>query len=233
MLEFARIAVGDGAPLGCISCEQPSVASYPPASELGRAIAEAVSGFSRIPGPNVCLTGPEPFEHPELPALVAACVQAGAQRVALETDGAALCVPANASGILSAGVRHLHVRLLAAEEALGDRLGGRQGRTRDASAGVTAFLSAAAAADLTVAVTAVVPVCRHNLASLPDTVSRCAELKMHAIRLLQGAELPSSAPAVLAAACDTGMVNGVWVEADTSLPLPVAHRVHVVEGHCD
>lgn len=233
MLEFVRIGVGTGSPLSCVRCGSRETASYLPSADVSAAIERAFAEWAGAPGPNLCLGGPEPFGHPELPALVGSCARVGAQRVALETDAAALSVQANARGVLSAGVRHLFVRLLAAEGDLGDSLGGRPDRTRDALAGVAAYLAEASQAGLTTAVTALVPVCAHNLKSLPDTVVRAASLGMHAVRLIAAAELPASAPAMVAAACDTGMVNGLWVETDGSVPLPESHRLHAVpRGAC-
>lgn len=228
MLEFARIAVGDGGPLTCVRCAASARASYHPSADIIAAIEHAAAAWPSTPGPNVCLGGPEPFGHPDLPALVAACARGGAERIALETDAAALSVPANARGVLLSGVRHLFVRLLAADEELGDALCGTPGRTRDAFAGVEAYLAASSAAEITTVVTAIVPVCSHTLTSLPDTVVRAASLGMHAVRLVSSGPVAASAAVMLAAACDTGMVNGVWVEADAVVPLPESHRLHVV-----
>lgn len=234
VLRFVRIAVGEGDPLGCASCTSRGTHSYHAAAVVEQAIASAVDAWpGATPGPNLLLTGPEPFAHPELPRLVGMCVEAGAQRVGIETDGAALSMPNNVSGVLSAGVRHLHIRLLDADEERGDRIGGSPGRTKHALLGVEAFLATAASAGVTVAVTAVVPVCRHNLGALPDTVLQAARLGIHAVRLVPGGELPASSAAVLAAACDTGMVNAMWVEADPLLPLPDTHLLHAVSEGSD
>lgn len=224
MLSFARIAVGEGTPLGCASCAAQREPRYYPASQVIEAVRAAVVDWEG-PGPNLLLAGPEPFAHPELPALVSACVEAGADRIAIETDGAALSVPANAVGVLSAGVSHMHVRLLDADDA--------HGRTRDSLAGMAAYLQAAQAAGTTVCLVAVVPVCRHNLITLPDTVLQLASLGVHAVRLLSGGQLPAAAAATIAAACDTGMVNGVWVETDGLLPLPDTHVLHSVPEGSD
>ena len=47
---------------------------------------------------------------------------------------------------------------------------------------------------------------------------------------LAAGPLPDSAAGVVAAACDTGMVNRLWVETDGNLPLPDSHRLHAVAG---
>lgn len=230
MLEFAHIALGTGDGLSCTRCAPARAATYVPADELSARIRVVAERWNSGPGPNIILGGPEPFAHPELPSLVAAAVAAGVERICLETDGGALSVPANASGVLRAGVRHLHVRLLAADTVLADELSGIRGRAGDALAGIGAFLESADADAVRVAVTALVPVCQHNLTTLPATIAALARHGLHAVRLIPGGPLPSGADSVLAAACDTGMVNQLWVEVDPALPLPSTHALHAVRG---
>ena len=232
-MEFARIAVGEGQPLHCVHCSSPAERSYRDAATIGAEVDRAAAASADPTGPNVCLTGPEPFGHPELPRLGIACRQAGARRIALETDAAALSVRVNAAGLVAAGVHHLHVRILHADEARGDELGGGACRTRDSFAGIAGYLEAAEAAGVNAVVTLRVPVCEHNAASLPEIVTRAAALGVHAVRLLGTDRWPPSAPAFIGAACDTGMVNGVWVEAAESLPVPDSHSLHIVGGGCD
>jgi len=230
VLEFVAVAVGEGAPYGCALCAPQAAPEYLPSADVITSIREAAVTWTAGPGPNIVLGGPEPFGHPELPVLVAACVEAGVQRIALETDGAALSVPANALGVLRSGVRHLLVRLTDAEAGNGDAMGGRPGRTRDAFAGVRVYLAAAEDAGLVVSVTAIVPVCRHNAGSLSATVAELASLGVAAARLVPSGDAGASASALLAAACDTGMVNRLWVEVDPALPLPASHALHTVPG---
>lgn len=230
MLEFAHIALGTGGGLACTRCAPAPDAGYLPSAELVSRVRAAAEGWRGGPGPNVILGGPEPFAHPELPSLVAACVEAGVQRICLETDGGALSVPANAAGVLRAGVRHLHVRVLAADSTLADELSGLAGRVGDAVAGIDAYLAAAESARTRVAITALIPVCEHNLASLSATVAALAAHGLDAVRLTPAGPLPAGAGALLAAVCDTGMVNQLWVEADPALPLPVTHALHQVTG---
>lgn len=228
MLQFAHIVVGEGSGLSCVRCAAPSADTYLASSQISDSVRSVASAWDAAPGPNIILSGPEPFAHPDLPVLVAACVEAGIERICLETDGGALSVEANAAGVLRAGVRHLRVRLLAADEALADELSGRSGRCRDALAGVRNFLSAAEASAVRVSVTALVPVCEHNLVALPSTIAGLAQYGFHGVRLVRGGALPSPASAILAAACDTGMVNRLWVEVEPGLPLPASHRLHAV-----
>lgn len=232
MLDFVRIPVGEGAASRCALCGSRDTASYLPAERAREAILAAVTASSDPTGPNLCLCGPEPFEHPDLPQLVAACAHAGARRIALETDAAALSVARNAAGVIVAGVHHLHVRLLEADPVRGETLGVAPSRTADSLAGIAAYREAAHAAAIQAVISVLVPVCPHNLGSLPEIVVRAAGLRVDRVRLMAAAALPPSAPALLAAACDTGMVNGVWVEADEASGLPSSHRLHVVSGEC-
>jgi molybdenum cofactor biosynthesis enzyme MoaA len=227
MLRFARVEVGDGRPRGCARCAQPAHASYRPLAEVARAIDGLAAGWSDAPGPNIVLTGPEPFAHPELPGLVAACVRSGVQRIAVETDGSALAVDDNASGLLSAGVRHLLVRVLAADAATGDACGERPRLVQAARTGIAAYLAAASEAGHTVAVTAVIPVCRHNVHALPASVASIATWGVHGVRLVSADQMPANGMALVQAACDTGMVNRLWVEA-SGFSLPASHSLHEV-----
>jgi len=229
VLEFVGVEIGTGQPHGCVLCGQATVGEYNAAADVAALIRTVAEGWTAGPGPNIVLTGPEPFAHPELPALVAACVEAGVERIALATDGAALSVSANAVGVLRAGVRHLRIRLLDIDEARGDACSGSPGVTRDALAGVRAYLAAAEDDGVAAVVTAIVPVCRHNLQHLPEIVAGAASAGFAALRLTHTEGLPGSAGALLAAACDTGMVNRLWVEADPALPLPATHVLHSVE----
>lgn len=228
MLEFVEVAVGEGEPFGCALCAAQAAPEYLPPAEIGASIRDAVTARPQGPGPNIVLGGPEPFGHPELPALVAACVDAGVQRIALETDGAALSVPANALGVLRSGVRHLLVHVLDAEAGNGDAMGGRPGRTRDALVGIRAYLAAAEEGGIPVVVTAIIPVCRHNADTLSATIAELASLGVQAVRLMPSADTATPQEALLAAACDTGMVNRLWVEVDPALPLPATHELHGV-----
>lgn len=228
MLEFAIVEVGEGPPLGCRRCGAPSPQHYHPTDEVISGIHSAADASASVPGPNVVLTGPEPFGHPALPDLVAACAEAGFERIGIETDGGALSIPGHVAGLLGAGVTHLYVRMFAADEESANALSGRPGLGHAVEAGIPAYLAAAERAGVTVCVTVVVPLCRHNLDSLPATVAALASWGVHAVRLEVAGQLPSGAPAVVAAACDTGMVNRLWVETDPALALPVSHLGHRV-----
>lgn len=228
MLDFVEVAVGEGEGLGCATCRARLVPSYRPADEVISEIRDVAARWGGRPGPNLVLCGPEPFAHPELPRLVAAAVEAGVERLALETDGGALSVSQNATGALRSGVRHLRVRVLAADAAVSDGLTGKPGLSASARVGIGLFLEAAAQDGVACAVTAIVPVCDHNLVMLPAIVAELAGWGVHAVRLVKACDLPDGAATDIAAACDTGMVNRLWVETDGRVPLPSGHALHEV-----
>ncbi|MBN2247221.1 MAG: hypothetical protein JW733_00830 [Coriobacteriia bacterium] len=222
MIDLVPIAVGSGSPAGCTRCAPIPDAAYLSVSDIAAALAAARGTHG------VALVGPEPFSHPELPRVIAACRDAGFKRIALETDGSALAVHGNAPGVLHAGVRHLWVRVLGAHDAAHDERIGRPGRGAAARAGCAAYRAAALEMGRAVVVTAVVPVCRHTLPELHAIVAECGARGFDAVRLVSTGPLSASAEAMIEAACDTGMVNRIWVSTDGSLPLPASHRLHGV-----
>ena len=228
MLGFIEIPVGDGAPLACLRCGGAPQAVYHATADVARRIAAVASGWTGGPGPNLVLTGPEPFGHPELPDLVIACQEAGVERIGIETDGRALAVSGNADGAVGAGVTHLRVRVLASDSRMADELSGRPGLLSATEAGVAAYRAAVERQGATVVITAIVPVCSHNLDTVPATVARLSAWGVDAVRLIEAGTLPGRASEILAAACDTGMVNRLWVECSPGLPLPASHVGHQV-----
>ena len=233
MIRFGSAEVGDGVALGCARCAMPRTPSYHSVADVARALTELAAGWSGTPGPNVVLGGPEPFAHPQLPALVASAIDAGFERIALETDGAALSVTENAEGVLRAGVRHIRLRVVATDEWRAAEFLPRPAVVSAARRGVTAFRSAAERAAVRAVVTAVVPVCTHTVDSLPSTIADLASWDVDAVRLEAAGPLPPDAAGLIAAACDTGMVNRLWVETDGELPLPSSHALHAVPEEGD
>jgi len=172
VLEFAEVTIGNGGVARCARCSPPvhGEVTFGPAAAVTQRIAATAAEWAGGPGPNVAFTGAEPFAHPELPALVGAAVAAGAERIRLRTDAGALAGGNNASGVLAAGVRHIEVVLVGGDAQVHDGIVGRPGLYDAAVAGVAAFRSAAQAADVPVAITGYVPVCRHNAAHVVSTV---------------------------------------------------------------
>ena len=228
MIRFAHVSLGEGAGPSCLKCAGAVPAVRPRSGhDVIAEIQEVANEWTAGTGPNVFLEGFEPFAHPELPALVAAATKAGFVRVGLETDAGALAQVGNAAGALHAGVRHVRFRTLGLDST-GDELAGRPGLAVIASAGIRMFRETAALAGTRVAVSAVIPVCRHNVRSLSATVAALADMGVGAVRLARAGDVPASAMAEVAAACDTGTVNRVWVDV-YDLPVPETHRAHLAE----
>lgn len=229
MLEFVRVEVGEGSPPGCSRCAPAVPATYHDLDRLAEDIAHAVRTPSGSVAQGLLLSGPDPFSHPALPAVVEACVSTGVPRIGIETAGTALSVHGNAAGVLAAGVRHLFVRVLSGDAATHDGLVGRPGALSGALAGIATYRAAAVEAGVPCVVTGVVPVCRHVRDALPLTVAALARAGVDAVRLVEGRDPGGQAAAAIAAACDTGMVNRVWVEVSPALPLPASHALHVLD----
>jgi len=189
-----------------------------PATRVLADVAEACGAWSDGPGPNVSFVGAEPFAHPELPLLVQGAVEAGCERIRLRTDAGALSAGNNAAGVFSAGVRHLEVVLLGGEANSHDGLVGREGAFAAAKAGVSAFGAVAAAQGLHVAVTGRIPICRHNRDHLLATVQALVALGAIAIQLapVDGVTLDADR---LAAASQSAVTNGVWLDGAAGQPL--------------
>jgi len=217
VIRFADISLGTGGEVRCSRChgeQQP--ASYRSAAEIAPEISMACTLWDGLPGPNVRLTGAEPFGHPELPALVATATEAHCRRLCLDTDAVALRSRQNAGGSLMAGVRHLRWTILGGTPGVHDALSGEPGALDASVEGARSFVSIASDEAIAVSVTALVPVCRHNAHDLPAAAGLAVDAGVDRILLRVedgGLDLLSALPWIVAA-CDTGVVNGVWVEVE-------------------
>lgn len=233
MISFADIVIGHGHGVACQSCSpMPSEShGFVSVAETLESVRAVCGAWDAGPGPNVALIGAEPFSHPELPTLVSGAVEAGAVRIRLRTDGGALSAPGNALGAIAAGVRHLEVVLLGGDAATHDGLARRPGLFADAIAGMSAFADAGAKQRVPVALAGLVPVCRHNLDRVPGAVGALARAGVVTVTLDVSAEAAASIGAQrwLAAAVETGTVNGVWVSvrgmADAAVPVSALHAI--------
>jgi MoaA/NifB/PqqE/SkfB family radical SAM enzyme len=217
VIRFVEIAVGTGGGVRCARCHGTAApAAYTSAFDVARDIESAVVSWSGAPGPNIALIGPDPFGHPELRTLVSAAVRAGVQRLRVDTDAVALRSAQNAADYIGAGVRHLSFSLLGGTPGIHDALVDAPGSLDALIAGVRSYRTAADAESLSVCVTAVLPACRHNVRDLPAAVVRAVEIGADAVLVRVedgGADLSRALP-WLTAACDTGVVNCVWVELE-------------------
>jgi hypothetical protein len=217
VLVFEKVAIGSGHGIRCTRCHpEGEVPVYRPAADVLDDVRVVVAGWPGGPGPNVSLTGPEPFAHPDLPAIVTGAIEAGVSRLRLEVDGGAFARPGNAEGALGAGVRHVQVTLLGGTEGVHDALAGGPGAFDAAISGMMAFGEAVRTVGVDAVATVFVPVCRHNVADLPAAVGAAVGAGASSVLLRVedgGIDLTAATPWIVAA-CDTGVVNRVWVEVE-------------------
>lgn len=231
MLEFVEVSLGKGRLASCFRCHRAEELHYRQTFEVVDEIEAACAAWGEVAGPNVALTGPEPFGHPELPQLVAAAARAGVKRLRLDTDAIALAAPETAASVLAAGVRHLRVTLLGGTPGVHDALAGTPGALDRTLAGMRVFAEEAERAGIAVALSVRIPACHHNLQDLPNAVVVAAEARAcHALLEIgdAGLDLPSAMPWI-AAACDSGTINSLWVEvAGVPYCFSGGHALHLV-----
>lgn len=232
LIPFVPIALGEGGLPRCERCIPEATSMTPRESaDIRKEIEDAASGWNSLPGPNLVLGGAEAFAHPDLPALVVCAAEAGVVRIALETGGGPLAVGENAAGALHVGVRHLTVHYVPLDHVDTGPAAFPASRSDAALAGIRAFIRAAENRGEKVAVSAVVPVCRHTAPRLPAAIAELAEAGAGVVRLVAGDGSSCGPTAIdhVTAGCDTGVVNGVWVEV-SGITLPESHRAHAVAG---
>jgi hypothetical protein len=209
MLAFCDIPLGRGEEAACLRC----AGSRPRSSgETIEPEARIDSALDDAPGVGVFFSDVGGLDHPDLPHLAANAARAGASRIAVRTSGRSLADPGAAASLLESGVRIVEVVFLGSSEQTHDALTGVQGAFEAAAAGVGNLRSAADALGEKVAVRGRVPVCRHNVQDLPATVMCLAGLGVSSIVLACDSALEARRSIDwIAAACDTGTVNRVWV----------------------
>jgi MoaA/NifB/PqqE/SkfB family radical SAM enzyme len=217
VIRFVSVGIGSGGSVSCARCSpERQEPSYRPLDEVLVDVRRVCETWGAGTGPNIVLNGAEPFAHPDLPRIVSGAVEAGCSRLAVDTDAIGLRSAANATGAVVAGVRHVRFTLLAGTEGVHDALCGAPGSLDATRAGIRSFRAAADAQGLDVSVTARVPVCRHNANDLPASVAAAVECGADRVEVRVtdgGMELAAAVPWITAA-CDTGVVNGVWVQVD-------------------
>jgi hypothetical protein len=217
VLEFSQVRIGDGEPVACSRCGTRETAlTYRSADDIAADVAQAVRDYPGAPGPNVELVGPEPLGHPELPAVVASAIAAGVARLRLHTDAVGFGSAGNASGAIAAGVTHVRFTLLGGTPGVHDVLADAPGALDATLLGVRSFVEAGKEQERAVHVSALLPLCRHTSSDLPTAVLRAVEAGVSGvlIRIEDGGVDMAGALPWIGAACDTGVVNGVWVEVE-------------------
>ncbi len=210
VLTFIRIPLGTGNTVACTRC-----AVHAPVPVVHRAVGEVVSAvtaaLAAAPTSGVMFTGPEPFSHPSLPAIIGSAITAGAERIGVVTSAAALAYGENAAGSIGAGLRFIEVPLLGPDADSHDLLARSMGAFESTREGVARFRAAADAAGTRVAVRGTIEVCAHTVSQLSAAVVTFASWGASSIELHCTGPLDGRGVEHVRAACETGMVNGVWV----------------------
>lgn len=209
MLSFYDIPIGRGEEAACRRCAGAPTPGHVDASALTRRIDDVIAAR---PGAGLLLSDTGSGEHADLYGLVAHAVRAGVTRVGVRVPGRTLADSPAAAGLLKSGARVFEVPFLGSSPESHDLLTGVPGDLEATSAGVRNIREAAEALGMRVAVRARIQVCRHNLQDLPATVMHCAQTGVSSVVLVCPKELdPRRSAEWLAAACDTGTVNRIWV----------------------
>jgi hypothetical protein len=212
VISFADVVIGDGEAVRCARCVPEAAGGFRSPDDVLANVREVAQSWSAGAGPNLVFVGAEPFAHPQLPALVAGAASLGVERIGLRTDGGALSVDGNALGAIHAGVRLIEIVALG-DQGIHDDLTGATSGFAMARQGARAFLDEGRETGATVVVTGRIPVCRHNLASLPGAVAALAEMGAVSVELSVSERTQKAVglSSWVSAAFETGMVNGVWV----------------------
>ncbi len=224
MLESVLIEIGVGGLPSCARCVPAPPPALRPASDVTSEIRDLLATADSHRGV-LMFSGAEAFAHPALPELIDAAVTAGASRIGVQTAGALLAVGGNAAGSLHVGVRHFEIAFVPGDDAE------RQAEQAAQLAGVKELAEVAERTDARIAVSARIRVCRHTVAHLPAAVGALAEAGVGCVHLEAASDL-GSGPGALAsiiAACDTGVVNAVWVDV-SGVALPAGHAMHTAGG---
>ncbi|TDB39684.1 MAG: hypothetical protein D9V44_01610 [Actinobacteria bacterium] len=219
--EVVRIEIGSGGLPSCVRCGTSDTAVYRAAAEV---IAELLAADARDDAV-LMLRGVEAFGHPALPEIIGAAVSAGWRRVGLQTAGGLLGVGGNAPGVLHAGVRHFEIVMAPGVPPMSGTGG------LEPLDGLRMLVSAASTARVRIAVSVILPTCRHSVEALPAVVADLAAAGAGSVRIVAepGACTGSRALAAVIAACDTGVVNAVWVDV-SGIELPAGHAMHRAPG---
>jgi MoaA/NifB/PqqE/SkfB family radical SAM enzyme len=210
MLAFHEVPLGGGDDVRCRRCPVAAAPSPPEVDAAVQRIDDVLAGEAAQAG--VFFTGIGSVDQQDLLRLVEHAARSGVQRIGVRISGRPLSAPMAAEDLLRRGARIVEVTFLGSCADTHDRLAGSPGGLDAAFAAVRNVLDAGERLGVRVAVRGRVPVCRHNLQDLPATVMSLAQSGVSSILLACDETLdPRRSADWVAAACDTGTVNRVWV----------------------
>jgi len=215
MIEYVGVPIGTGGMACCSRYPAGKEITFRPVAEIREDVRVVVKEWASGTGPNVTLVGVDPFKHPELPTLVRSVTGCGVKRLGMETDGVALCSGDNAAGIISAGVRHIEVVILAGDAYSHDRLTKIEGSFDAAMAGMASLAEVAKGLGSRIIVCGRSRICRHNFEHTPGIVCAFAEAGASTVTLeVDRAVNRGRMRPLLEAAVETGITYGVWVSIE-------------------
>jgi len=214
LLRFTDIMLGDNGGTWCRRCHGAREETLRNPADVIADVRAAVDSWDAAPGPNIALAGAEPFRHPAIATVVADAVEAGAQRIRLDSDCSGFSSATTAEAVIGSGVRHVQFTLLGSMATLHDSLCGTAGAFERTIRGAKTFAEVARASNTPVQLSAHVPVCRHTIRDIAGIVGAAATAGASLVHLALVDEhlAPAAAAPWIGAACDTGVVNAVWVE---------------------
>lgn len=220
MIVIADVPLGRAGLPSCMRCGSPPRSVLRPRSEVLVDLDSVVSGWRDGPGPNVCFSGTEAFRYEALPEVIDLAAGHGVERIGVESAGAGLAE--NAGAALESGVRLVELVVLAADERTQRVLSGARAGASGGVSALGAFASAARLRRIQVMITARIPVCRHNLDTLPATVTALAGAGAACVRLDVGDSAfgrESEWLDAVGGAIEAGTVRGAWTYVDAAEPL--------------
>ncbi|MCL2655446.1 MAG: hypothetical protein FWD65_07135 [Coriobacteriia bacterium] len=235
---FQLIPLGHGGIAPCASCARGAADAAGQTPPAPRPSEDILADINALPAAahDVAFGGFEPFDHPELPRLIAAATErAGARRLLLQTDGGALSRGGNAEGAVLAGARVFEIFYHAGDDDADDALTGQPGLAAARQAGASALRRVAAAyPEAHLMVCGVAALCRHGGrgAALPAIAQAAARDGLDALRI---EAQPGAAPDAtqLAAAAEILIPAGIWLFGDGCDELPAGaapYQLAVCQG---
>lgn len=220
MIDFSRVSIGEGLP-SCTRC----------AGKGASAFRDTEDVVTELGSRDVDLVGADSLTHPDIERIVEQAVSMAADRVRIEV--ASGIDKAKALALIHSGVRHVRVAILGGSADAHDALVSERGAFDRVAETVARLREAGEEAGARMAFSARVPACKHNASELPGAVVAAADMGLDAVAIVtgdMGGEAGGFTPWV-AAACDTGIVNTLWVEVE-GLPfcLMPAHALHLADS---
>lgn len=216
MLRFHEVRLGAGEEATCRRCASAStIGSAEPPAGLTAALDTELQ-TANVAG--ALLTGTGSLDPGSLAEHASRLAALGVGRIGVRISGGNLTDSTSMRLLLESGVRVIEVVFLGSGPDYHDALVGTPGGFDGAVGAIRSCSEAARELGVKIALRGRIRLCAHNLHDAPAAVMRLAELGVTSIVLECDPRLDVRRSAEwVAAACDTGTVNRVWV-AVTGMP---------------